>query len=245
MAVPSQVAHRYADRIMHRHSHGRSRDLLIAAVAERQRVMLPRDAERPCRGEVPLHRGCGWHDGGMGEDEKLRFDLQKEVARDLFAAVRDSLNSLQRTLQIGVALVAALFAAAFARGVYAVFLFAPLALGLLICYQSQVYSDLMVLAWQREQVLREIRRHLGQDILGRDVGITRHGRSNPSIVISQASYFMHSLWYLRCGFLHPSKRRLPALGGRPICYICLSWYRCFTLQRIGATSQLEPLRAAE
>ena len=174
--------------------------------------------------------GCGWHDGGMGEDERLRFDLQKEVARDLFAAVRDSLNSLQRTLQIGVALVAALFAAAFARGVYAVFLFAPLALGLLLCYQSQVYSDLMVLAWQREQVLREIRRHLGQDILGRDVGITRH----------VSSFVFHaSLWYLRCGFLHPSKRRLPAPGGRPICYICLSWYRCFTLQRIGATSQLE------
>lgn len=140
--------------------------------------------------EAYPHYGCGRHDRRMEEEQKLRLDLQKDVASELFVAVRDSLNSLQRTLQIGVALVAALFAAAFARGVYAVFLFAPIAVGLLLCYQSQVYSDLMVLAWQREQVLRQIRSSLGEDVLSLDVGITRHGRSNPSILISQYSYFL-------------------------------------------------------
>ena len=68
----------------------------------------------------------------------------------------------------------------------------PLALGLLMAYQAQLYCDVMVIAWEREQLLDQLRGSLGTDLLGEAVpiGISRHGLSNPSISLAHFGYFL-------------------------------------------------------
>lgn len=121
------------------------------------------------------------------DEEKLK--LMGEIAKDLQTGINESLSSIQRTMQIGVALLAAVFAAAFSRQQYGLLLVIPLPFGLLMAYQMQVYSDMMTTAWQRSVVVASIEKVLGSTFPP-DIRFVRHGRANPSIGIANASYFV-------------------------------------------------------
>lgn len=127
------------------------------------------------------------HRGELSERQKMRISAQQDRAADLFQAMRAQLESSERTLQIGFALTAALLTAAVVARAPGVLLIAPAALGVLVVVQNHRYSDLMVLAWERQQILTELHESLGPDVFGRepDAGISRHARSNPSIVLVQ------------------------------------------------------------
>jgi hypothetical protein len=124
--------------------------------------------------------------------EKMRLEIKKDIAQELYTQGREAVTSAGRSQSVGVALLAAVFAAAFARGAYGVLLVVPLALGLLIAYQAQLYCDVMAIAWQREQLLEQLRSSLGSDLLGERVpiDISRHGASNPSISLAHLGYFL-------------------------------------------------------
>jgi hypothetical protein len=128
----------------------------------------------------------------MTDAEKMRLEITKDIAQELHKQLREAVTSVGRSQSVGVALLAAIFAAAFARGAYGVLLVVPLALGLLNAYQAQLYCDVMVIAWQREQLLEQLRNSLGSDLLGErgPVDISRHGAANPSISLAHLGYFL-------------------------------------------------------
>jgi hypothetical protein len=116
-----------------------------------------------------------------------RAKLMSDIAGALQGKINDSLTSIQRTMQIGVALLAAVFAATFARGQYGVLLVVPMSLGLLLSYQLQMYSDMMAAGWQRQELIKSIEVILGP-LDHPDVGLSRHAGANPSLVITKLSY---------------------------------------------------------
>ena len=186
----------------------------------------------------------------LTDAEKLRLEIKKDLAQELHAQLREAVTSVGRSQSVGVALIAAVFAAAFARGAYGVLLVIPLALGLLIAYQAQLYSDVMVIAWEREQLLDQLRGSLGADLLGERVpiAVSRHGASNPSISLAHLGYFLILDGSAVGGYVVLATGNYP-LWALPIYSIAsvvgvlaahygvweqkVSWDRCRTLQELA------------
>jgi predicted PP-loop superfamily ATPase len=63
----------------------------------------------------------------LTDAEKLRLEIKKDLAQQLHTQLREAVTSVGRSQSVGVALIAAVFAAAFGRGAYGVLLVIPLA----------------------------------------------------------------------------------------------------------------------
>jgi heme exporter protein D len=115
--------------------------------------------------------------------------MQNEYQKEMLNRTLDAARSATKTLQIGAAGLTALAILSGTQGKFAPLLATPFVLGLLLTYQGQAYSDIWGTAWQQSGIVSAMEKTLGGGLFGDDVGVTRHARANPSIVLIHASLF--------------------------------------------------------
>jgi hypothetical protein len=121
---------------------------------------------------------------------RTRVQAQLDRAAELYATMRERIASVERVLQIGVALLAGVGAVGLAEGSSDVFMVLPFGLALLGTYQWQQWADVVRLSWQRKQLVMELEATLGDQLFPHEgtAAKTRHSAASPSLVLTQALY---------------------------------------------------------